>query len=165
MKKYQKVYISSRIKLIFSGIMKQRIFTSEEANYILPKVISTFHRIFYLNERVKSLTRSVEDLIDIWGEDIFDEDNQDKPQYKELLRKRKKMTRELRRLVDTLQKMGCLVRDIDTGIVDFYSEIDGSIVLLCWKYGEDTIKSWHPINSGFSNRKTLSVAEKTKTLQ
>jgi hypothetical protein len=61
--------------------------------------------------------------------------------------------RLLESLVGEIQATGALVKDINTGLLDFPSLRDGHEVYLCWQYGEDTIQYWHETNAGYSERK------------
>jgi hypothetical protein len=47
------------------------------------------------------------------------------------------------------------LKDLDTGLVDFYSLRGSEIVFLCWKEGEAEIKHWHSLKGGFSTRKPI----------
>ena len=58
----------------------------------------------------------------------------------------------LNKLVHQIQSTGAILKDINTGLVDFPALRDGREVYLCWKYGEDRIAYWHPIGSGFTDR-------------
>ena len=58
--------------------------------------------------------------------------------------------------------MGCFLKDIDQGLVDFpfLIEADGDdedeVVFLCWQYGEPHIVAWHSIEGGFGQRRADS---------
>ncbi|MCB1023170.1 MAG: DUF2203 domain-containing protein [Acidobacteria bacterium] len=55
-----------------------------------------------------------------------------------------------------LDEIGIQIKDYDRGLIDFPSERDGEIVLLCWQLGEgDEIEWWHEIESGFAGRKRI----------
>jgi hypothetical protein len=51
--------------------------------------------------------------------------------------------------------MGVEVKDLDIGLLDFPCEVDGQIVLLCWKLGEKGITHWHGVSEGFAGRKPV----------
>jgi hypothetical protein len=53
----------------------------------------------------------------------------------------------------TLADDGILLRDPETGLVDFPAERDGRRVFLCWKLGEDDVAWFHEEHAGFANRK------------
>lgn len=54
-----------------------------------------------------------------------------------------------------LAERGILLRDPETGLVDFPGEVDGRGVFLCWRLGEDELAWYHEVDSGFSGRKPL----------
>ena len=54
-----------------------------------------------------------------------------------------------------LADRGILLRDADTGLVDFPAERDGERVFLCWRLGEERVGWYHSERSGFSSRKPL----------
>ena len=68
---------------------------------------------------------------------------------------REKIAEQLSRTVDEIQQTGCVVKDLDTGLVDFPSLRRGEKVYLCWKLGEERIGYWHGIEEGFAGRKPL----------
>jgi hypothetical protein len=51
--------------------------------------------------------------------------------------------------------MGILVKDIDSGLIDFLSIRNGREVYICWKYGEEELAFWHDINTGFPGRRPI----------
>ena len=44
------------------------------------------------------------------------------------------------------------VRDLELGLVDFPSLVDGEPAYLSWRLGEDRVGWWHPADKGFSDR-------------
>lgn len=62
---------------------------------------------------------------------------------------------EVRRLLTELTESGIVVRDVDRGLIDFPSVIDGEEVYLCWHLGEDEIAYWHDLESGYTGRQPL----------
>ena len=61
-----------------------------------------------------------------------------------------------------VQKWGGVIKDPQTGLVDFYGRVDGKLVWLCWRYGEDTLGYYHDLSSGFSGRRPLSADVRRK---
>ncbi len=57
--------------------------------------------------------------------------------------------------VEQIQARGILVKDLDTGLIDFPTLRDGREVYLCWKLDEDRVRWWHPIETGFAGRQPL----------
>jgi hypothetical protein len=62
---------------------------------------------------------------------------------------------EVRRLLETIERSGIVLRDIDRGLVDFPTVIDGREVYLCWELGEDEVGFWHDMDAGYGGREPL----------
>ena len=60
-------------------------------------------------------------------------------------------------LIERVQELGCEVKDIDQGLVDFRTEREGREVYLCWKLGEPRIRWWHDLETGFAERQPLDT--------
>ena len=56
---------------------------------------------------------------------------------------------------ERLERLGVLVKDLDSGLVDFPALHEGEEVLLCWQVGEDEVAHWHGVDEGFAGRKRL----------
>ncbi len=61
----------------------------------------------------------------------------------------------LEELVKQVQATGAILKDINTGLVDFPALRDGEEIYLCWRYGEDEVRFWHGMDAGFSGRQAL----------
>jgi len=61
----------------------------------------------------------------------------------------------LNQLVHRVQATGAVLKDLDLGLIDFPALRDGREVYLCWKFGEDRIRYWHDLDSGFTGRQPL----------
>jgi hypothetical protein len=62
---------------------------------------------------------------------------------------------EAQRLSAEIDELGVILRDPDSGLVDFASERKGKPVYLCWRLGEERIAFWHPRDTGFMGRLPL----------
>ncbi len=54
-----------------------------------------------------------------------------------------------------LRDIGCELKDIEMGLIDFPSIHNGQLINLCWMIDEDEIGFWHSLDSGFASRKPL----------
>lgn len=63
-----------------------------------------------------------------------------------------------------VQALGLLVKDPQIGLCDFYGRVDGKIVFLCWRYGEDAVAHYHDIDAGYAGRKPLTAAARRRLL-
>ena len=60
--------------------------------------------------------------------------------------------------LDELEREGIVLRDPDSGLVDFPARHpNGRDVLLCWKLGEDDLGWWHLPEDGFAGRRPLPL--------
>ncbi|HEY6654001.1 MAG TPA: DUF2203 domain-containing protein [Solirubrobacterales bacterium] len=62
---------------------------------------------------------------------------------------------EVRRILETVERAGIVLRDIDRGLVDFPALLDGREVYLCWELGEDEVGYWHDLEGGYGGREPL----------
>jgi hypothetical protein len=62
---------------------------------------------------------------------------------------------EVRRLLETVEQAGIVLRDIDRGLVDFPALMNGREVYLCWELGEDEVGYWHDLEGGYGGREPL----------
>jgi hypothetical protein len=62
-------------------------------------------------------------------------------------------------VIDSILSAGVQVKDIEAGLLDFPSQRDDEIVLLCWRVGEDEIEFWHRQEEGFAGRKPVDPVE------
>lgn len=63
-----------------------------------------------------------------------------------------------------LEDMGAVLKDARTGLVDFYGHVDGKLVWLCWRYGEDTVAHYHQLDEGFAGRKPIEATLRRRHL-
>ena len=54
-----------------------------------------------------------------------------------------------------IDSIGVQVKDLGIGLLDFPCEVEGQIILLCWKLGEKSITHWHGTQEGFAGRKPI----------
>jgi hypothetical protein len=64
-------------------------------------------------------------------------------------------TASIKAAVEKIQEIGCQLKDIETGLVDFPTLYHGKEVYLCWKLGESSIGFWHHVEDGFRGRHAI----------
>jgi hypothetical protein len=62
---------------------------------------------------------------------------------------------ELQNGIAAFDQRGILLRDLDSGLIDFPSLHDGEEVYLCWIDGESDIGFWHGLDTGYAGRRPL----------
>jgi hypothetical protein len=68
---------------------------------------------------------------------------------------REKAVQRAKDAVAEIDATGVQVKDLDIGLLDFPCVVEGEVVLLCWKLGEDKIGHWHNTTEGFAGRKPI----------
>jgi hypothetical protein len=66
----------------------------------------------------------------------------------------------LRSALERIEETGCIVKDLDKGLLDFPAVINHEAVYLCWRLGEDRIRFYHRQDEGFAGRKPLDPRDK-----
>ena len=61
----------------------------------------------------------------------------------------------LRLEVEALVGQGIILRDPESGLVDFPATREGRRVFLCWRVGEERVGFWHGPETGVTGRKPL----------
>jgi hypothetical protein len=120
-------------------------FTVDEANEMLPHILSVFEQIHSLREQ---LSERKDDLERVHKAAPGNGGGDDGAELVNL-------SESVARLVAGLEEKGILVKDIDTGLVDFPHMREEREVFLCWKLGEKSVGFWHDLETGFRGRQPL----------
>lgn len=65
----------------------------------------------------------------------------------------------LEKEIQKLEELGCVLKDMITGLVDFPAVRLGTRVWLCWKLGEENVSFWHGLHEGYAGRKSVQEDE------
>jgi hypothetical protein len=65
----------------------------------------------------------------------------------------------VRSALERIQSTGCVVKDLEVGLLDFPARIHDEDVYLCWRLGEDKIRFYHRQDEGFAGRKPLDPSD------
>jgi hypothetical protein len=130
-----------------------RFFTLEQAEKVLPDVDSALRRIMSLKAEYEVLQSEwqsfSEHLVATGGMRV------DRSRVMERKNSREEAALALKQAVDKVHEFGCVVKDLDIGLIDFPTLFQGEEVYLCWKLGEVGIRFWHGVNEGFRGRKPI----------
>ncbi|MFQ5663606.1 MAG: DUF2203 domain-containing protein [Terriglobia bacterium] len=132
----------------------ERLFNPREAEKLLPLLEQLLGGVREKKKTVDAIEHEfsqVQNRILLYGGIV--------PPYGYLAQK--KLEREscvstIRDAVSRIEENGCLVKDLDVGLVDFPSVVNDERVYLCWKLGEERIGYWHRPEEGFAGRKPLT---------
>jgi hypothetical protein len=62
---------------------------------------------------------------------------------------------DLLALLEHLNELGVVLRDVDEGLVDFPTTRDGEPAWLCWRLADPELAFWHTTREGFASRRRL----------
>ena len=64
---------------------------------------------------------------------------------------------EINEQLKKINEMGCIIKDVEIGLVDWYTKGDkGKEVFLCWQLGEKSVNYWHEVDAGYKERKPIA---------
>jgi hypothetical protein len=72
---------------------------------------------------------------------------------------RDRLVDSLKTAVEKIHATGCVVKDLEMGLLDFPAIVDNQEVYLCWRLGEERIRFWHRQDEGFAGRKPIDPAD------
>jgi hypothetical protein len=132
------------------------VFTPAEANSALDEVRPVAERLVAVRARMRELEHTQGELVQRIGGNgggyAAGDLNEARAEHAGL-------HEALVACVERLEELGVLVKDLDTGLVDFPSRREGEDVLLCWHVGEPEISYWHDPEEGFAGRKPIDWVE------
>ena len=131
--------------------MAPRVFTLNEANALLPRLSDL---LFQMQES-KVKHDQLQEKVAEHSFRVSSNGHVDEKDLNETRQELAKAAAGLNRLIERAQEMGCEVKDIDQGLIDFRSQREGRVVYLCWKLGEPDIRWWHELETGFAGRLPL----------
>lgn len=133
-----------------------RYFTLKEVNQCIPMLETLFIDVMQLRVQIKSLYQQLNSIgYPPPKDEKFKKSTQVPPDVLQYQAQFYALIESLREHVIKIQKTGCIIKDIETGLVDWPSKEQGRCILLCWKMGEKEVSRWHEINDGFSGRKSV----------
>jgi hypothetical protein len=143
--------------------MEGRVFTLEEANALLPQLQSLVGRQLQRRAEIEAaLVRLGRELGDVPDRIVLDP--ADPSDLRDLKRELVRRIEEYRAGWREVEELGAVLKDARTGLVDFYGTVEGKLVWLCWKYGEDEVSHYHALEDGFSGRKRIAQSMRTRLL-
>lgn len=133
--------------------MPTRTFTLSEAHKLLPILESLLKTAISSKQLIEEVDAELQEV----GHRIFLNGGTLVPVLELARRKaeREKAVQRARDAVAEIHATGVQVKDLDIGLLDFPCKVEGEIVLLCWKLGEEKISHWHSPEEGFAGRKPI----------
>ena len=125
-----------------------KLFTTDDADELVPTLEELIrdlqHQSRTLRERIQEFVLADEDV-----------DSMRLPEIIERHPELRQITTRMGEIAYQIESMGCFLKEIDQGLVDFPCEIGDEVVFLCWQFGESRVIAWHPVEGGFGDRKPI----------
>ena len=125
---------------------EQKLFELEEARSTLPLVSRIVSDIVEVTAQMKEIYLEIREVA---GE------GSDRERLDELQERLQEIADGRSEFFEELAALGVEMKDPNKGLVDFPALLDGRVVYLCWKLGEETIEHWHELATGFDNREPV----------
>lgn len=131
------------------------LFTVSEANELLEHVRPLVEQLQRLQESVLRLSRR----LDSHREKVSAGNGYPvqalERRIEELADEQRRLTTRFDAGLTDLEELGVVLKDLNQGLVDFYSMREDVIVFLCWQLGEPEVAFWHPLETGFASRQPV----------
>ena len=126
-------------------------FTPEKVNALLPRLRQWLTR---MQTKKQHLGRVQEKLVELAIKAAGD-GRLAEQELNATEQEAERLSREIDKLLEQIKALGCEVKDIDRGLVDFPARREGKRIYLCWQLGEEKVAFWHDVRSGFADRQPL----------
>jgi hypothetical protein len=130
--------------------MNPKFFTVEEANALTGFLENALERIRRNRQRYLWLLEEVA-ILKLIVECGADEANRDSVELDEKSQEIKAVEAEIEKARGSVRDAGCVLKDEEKGMVDFFSIQNNTVVYLSWKKGEDTVRFWRSIRDADTN--------------
>jgi hypothetical protein len=132
-----------------------RLFTLDEANGLILQISGIFQRMDPKLARLRELQDLAEDAEMYWGSEGETMPLPERERHVQLVTEAADVRASLDLDLKEIHGLGCEVKDVASGLVDFPAAVEGNLAYLCWQRGEGTIANWHTLEGGFAGRKLL----------
>jgi hypothetical protein len=139
------------------------VFTLEEVNDLVPQLSVAVKRQLERRSEIEGLLMKLgRELGDVPERIVVDP--ADPTDVRDLKRDLVRRIDEYRAGWKAIEEMGAVLKDARMGLLDFYGTVDGKLVWLCWKYGENEVAHYHALEEGFSGRKPIAQSMRHRLL-
>lgn len=131
--------------------MRPKRFTPKEANALLPRISD----ILLQMQESKVKHDQLQEKAAEYAQRMSSNGHVIEKELNETRQELEQAATALNSLIERVRELGCEVKDIDQGLIDFRTVRDGREVYLCWKLGEPDVRWWHELETGFAGRRPL----------
>jgi hypothetical protein len=132
--------------------MPPRLFTLQEANGLLPRLEPVMRRLIARRQELREHQERLAEFRSLASRTGGALPGSHHARAKE---ESARLLAEINEGVRGIETLGCVIKDLDLGLVDFPASRGREQVYLCWRLGEPEIRHWHGLQEGFAGRKPL----------
>jgi hypothetical protein len=132
------------------------LFTVEEANKVAAEIRPRLERLVMKKREFDRIEQRMSILLVATSGAAAD--NPDTLELRSTEEKRRRLGESIGKGVQELHAKGVLVKDVDRGLVDFYTLMGDRLVFLCWQVNEPEVSHWHTLEDGFAGRQQIKEA-------
>lgn len=125
--------------------MTARYFTIEEANELLPEISALMEKLQARRANVIGSRQQMTEMLSKGPSDVGG------PAASALVQD----FIAIEALAQRIRAYGCIIKDLNTGLIDFLSKRGDREVYLCWRFGEPQVAFYHDLHSGFAGRQPV----------
>ena len=123
-----------------------KVLSLEEANAVLPQVVQGLERL----QELQCAMADGEEQREALTKKLAGGDGHSRTALQDQLHagtaRQDQHAAEAEATFNALSACGAMLKDLESGLVDFYGERAGEVILLCWRLGEEKrIQCWHTL--------------------
>lgn len=133
--------------------MAEKFFNLEEAESLLPAIVKLLEAAIANKKTIEAVDEEMNQ-----ARNRIMQAGGLLPDHSILSKRKLEKDESFTRLQGALEKIassGCLVKDLDIGLIDFPCLVNNREIYLCWKLGEPRIGFWHNVEEGYGGRKPV----------
>ena len=131
----------------------KKLFDEDDANELIPRLELLVQRaqlqVHSLRKRISEIAKVDDSILGLELSDIIE-------RHPEL----SSYTESIAAAAGAIEELGCVLKDLDTGLIDFPAQLGDEVVFLCWQSGEPKVIAWHSIDGGFAGRQPIPGTSK-----
>ncbi|MBI3317397.1 MAG: DUF2203 domain-containing protein [Candidatus Omnitrophica bacterium] len=141
-----------------SEMEQVKLFTVEEANRLIPKLTEWLHDLHARQKQLAAFEVEIDalELVTKKPEEGLS------PEIAKKVEEYNQRVTAFYEILDKIHDLGCYLKDVEIGLIDFCMIYQERMVYLCWKLGEAEITHWHDIGRGYSQRQPLILDSEEK---
>lgn len=140
-----------------------RVFTVQEVDALIPELNARVGQQLLLRREIDEDLRRLETLTGSQPQHLRSADT-DTVEVRALKERLAERIHSYEHTWSQIEDLGAVVKDTSIGLLDFYGRVDDRLVWLCWRYGEGSVRYYHPLDAGYDGRRPLGRRQRERLL-